>query len=156
MARFKAELPVELAKDFEKVYGKTDEIFGKMTQAGAEVVKRNVKSGVPLPEMADHVKLSVTYRTPSDDGINTKVYFTGYRPFKGNRRSFVRRGREGSDVYRSTEGVPYAFLAQIYEYGRSDPSFPKKPFFRKSFKKAQIEKAMLKAQKEASGGIIDE
>lgn len=156
MAKFKMELPSEIMKDFQKVYDNADEIFGKMTRAGAEVVMNNVKASAPLTSMSGHVKLSKTYKTPSDDGINTKVYFSGYLPFKGNRKTFKRRGRSGGSVYTTTKGIPADFLAQIYEYGRSTSPFPKKPFFRKSFKKAQIEKAMIKAQKQLSGGLLDE
>lgn len=156
MAKFKMELPSEIMKDFQKIYDNADEIFGEMTRAGAEVVMNNVKASVPLTSMSGHVKLSKTYKTPSDDGINTKVYFSGYLPFKGNRKTFKRRGRSGGSVYTTTKGIPADFLAQIYEYGRSTSPFPKKPFFRKSFKKAQIEKAMIKAQKQLSGGLLDE
>lgn len=158
MAKFEMELPDEIIKDFKRIYDNSDEIFGGMTRAGAQVVLDNVKTSVPLSSMANYVKLSKTYKTPSDGGINTKVYFSGYLPFKGNRKTFKRRGRKGSDVYTTSKGIPVDFLAQIYEYGRKkpNPNFPKKPFFRKSFKKAQIEKAMLKAQKQLSGGLLDE
>ena len=156
MAKFQMELPTEIIKDFEKIYNNSDEIFGAMTRAGAEVAKNNVVANVPVSGLADKVKLSVTYKTPSDDGINTKVYFSGYLPFKGNRKTFSRRGRGGGQVYTTDRGIPAAFIANVFEYGRSDRPFPKKPFFRKSFRKAQIEKAMLKAQKEASGGWLDE
>lgn len=156
MAKFEMELPDEIIKDFKKIYDNSEKIFGGMTRAGAQVVLNNVKTSVPLSSMASHVKLSKTYKTPSDGGINTKVYFSGYLPFKGNRKAFKRRGRKGSDVYTTTKGIPVDFLAQIYEYGRSTRPFPKKPFFRKAFKKAQIEKAMIKAQKQLSGGLLDE
>lgn len=156
MAKFKMELPSEIMKDFQKIYDNADEIFGEMTRAGAEVVMNNVKASAPLTSMSGYVKLSKTYKTPGDDGINTKVYFSGYLPFKGNRKTFKRRGRSGGSVYTTTKGIPADFLAQIYEYGRSTSPFPKKPFFRKSFKKAQIEKAMIKAQKQLSGGLLDE
>lgn len=156
MATLQTILPDDVIKDFKKLEKNTDEIFGEMTKAGAEVVLSNIKSSVPLPEMASHVKLSKTYKTPSDGGINTKVYFSGYLPFKGTRTTFTRRGRSGGSVYTTTKGIPVDFLAQVYEYGRSTRPFPKKPFFRKSFRKNQIEQAMLKAQKRASGGLLDE
>lgn len=156
MAKFSLVLPDEIIKDTEKLYRNSDKIFGGMTRAGAEVVLNNVKQTAPHAGIASNTKLSKTYKTPSDGGINTKVYFSGYLPFKGNRKTFKRRGRKGGDVYTTTKGVPVAFLAQIYEYGRSTSPFPKKPFFRKAFNTAQIEKAMLKAQKELSGGILDE
>lgn len=156
MAKFKMELPTDIMKDFQRIYDNADEIFGEMTKAGAEVALNNIKATAPNAELASHAKLTRTYKTPSDQGIATKVYFSGYIPFKGNRRYFVRRGRKGGKVYRSTKGVPAEFLALVYEYGRSGAPFPKKPFIRKAFKKSQIESAMLEAQKRASGGLLDE
>lgn len=156
MARFMMQLPDDVMKDFKKIHDNTEEIFGAMTEAGARVAMNNAKATVPLPQMANHIKLTRTYKTPSDGGINTKVYFSGYLPFSGNRTTFSRRGRSGGKVYVSHKGVPVEFLANVFEYGRSNRPFPKKPFFRKSFNKGQIEQAMLKAQKEASGGLLDE
>lgn len=155
MARFVQELPTDILKDFKKIYDNADEIFGAMTKAGAEVAMQAMKNNVPLSDMAQHIKLTKTYKTPTDGGINTKVYFSGYLPFSGNRTTFSRRGRAGGDVYTTNKGVPVDFLAQIYEYGRSTSPFPKKPFMRKSFSKAKIEKAMLEAQKKASGGLLE-
>lgn len=147
MAKFKAELPNELIKEIEKLERNTEEMLGEMTRAGAEVAMNNAKSNAPLPELAEHIKLSKTYKTPSDTGINTKVYFSGYIPFSNPKRKyFTRRNRTNGKVYRSTEGVAADFLANVYEYGRSDKPFPKKPFFRKSFKKAQITSAMEQVQ----------
>lgn len=149
-------LPDKEIKDFKKIYDNTEKIFGEMTRAGAEVARSNVKANVPLSKMASHVKLTRTYRTPSDGAINTKVYFSGYLPFSGNRKTFSRKNRAGGKVYKTNKGVPVDFLAQVYEYGRSNRPFPKKPFFRRSFRKEQIEKAMLEAQKRVSGGLLDE
>lgn len=155
MAGFKAVLPDDVLKDLQTVHDSTEKIFGEMTKAGAETALHNVRSSVPLSAMASHVKLSRVYKTPSDGGINTKVYFSGYLPFSGGRTTFVRRGRGGGKVYSSSKGIPVEFIAIIYEYGRSGKPFPKKPFFRKSFKQAEIEKAMMDAQKTASGGILE-
>jgi hypothetical protein len=84
------------------------------------------------------LKITKTYKTPSDDGINTKVGFYGY--------------------FENEDGktVPAPLVANVFEYGRSTSTFPKQPFLRKSFKKSEIEQAMLKAQKQASGGLLDE
>ena len=149
------ELPTDIMKDFKKIHDNADEIFGAMTRAGAEVAMSNIKATVPVPAMAQHVKLTRTYKTPSDDGINTKVYFSGYLPFKGNRTTFARRNRGGGKMYVTDKGIPVDFLAQVFEYGRSGKPFPKKPFVRKAFKKGQLEKAMLDAQKKASGGLLE-
>lgn len=155
MAKFNLELPSDLMKDLKKVYDDSDKIFGEMTRAGAEVVESNVQNNAPQV-LKSHVKVSRTYHTPTDGGINTKVYISGYIPFSDpNRKYFSRKGGSGK-TYKTSDGVPADFLAQIYEYGRSTSPFPKKPFLRKSFKKDQIEQAMLEAQKKASGGILDE
>ena len=155
MARFNLELPTEIMKDIDKVYNNADAIFGGMTKAGAEVALNNAKANAPNTKLKSHIKLSKVYKTPSDDGINTKVVITGWIPFSNpNRKYFIRSGA-GGDKYSSTEGVPADFLAKLYEYGRSTSPFPKKPFFRKSFKKAQIENAMLNAQKKLSGGVLE-
>ena len=142
MAKFNLELPSGIMKDFQKLYNNSEEIFGKMTQAGAKAVEKNIIANVPKAirnsKMMDCLRLTEVYKTPSDDGINTKVGFYGY---------FVNE--EGRTV-------PAPLVANVFEYGRSNAPFPKHPFMRKSFKKSDIEQAMLKAQKEASGGLLDE
>lgn len=165
MAKFQATLPDEVLKDFKKIERNTDKILGEMTEAGAKVVMSNVKSGVPISSLSSHVKLSKTYKTPSDGGINTKVYFGGYLPFSTpNRKYFARKGGSGKETYYTDKGVPASFIAQTYEYGTSNRytnsgssrgKISKKPFFRKSFRKSQIEQAMLQAQKKASGGLLE-
>lgn len=142
MAQFGLELPAEIMKQFEMLDKESEKIFGEMTQAGAEVVLRNIKASVPdsikNSKMMDCLQKTEVYKTPSDDGINTKVAFYGY--------------------FENKKGVktPAPLVANVFEYGRSNLPFPKKPFLRKSFKKKQIEEAMLKAQKKASGGLLDE
>lgn len=171
MAKYVAGFGNEVLKEMQKVSRDADKIFGAMTRAGAEVVKSNVIKNCPIPDLCSHVKLSKTYKTPSDDGINTKVYFSGYLPFRigkkfprGGRKQFVRRGRAGSKKYETNKGVPADFVAQVTEYGTSERYtdskgergfVDKRPFFRKSFRKAQIERAMLKVQKQESGGILE-
>ena len=164
MARFNLELPQDIIKDVEKINSNAEKIFSGMVQAGAEVVQNNIEANAPIPELRSRVKVSKTYKTPSDDGINAKVYVGGYIPFKGNRKSVTipAKGKQ----YTNKKGVPAGFVAMMYEYGSSGERtttdgenrgvFPKRPFVRKSFRKAQIEKAMLKAQKELSGGLLDE
>lgn len=143
MARFEMEIPNDIIKQMEQVSNDCEKIFGEMTKAGAEVVYKNIKASVPKgirdSEMMDCLKVTDVYKTPSDDGINTKVAFYGY--------------------FTNDNGVktPAPLVANVFEYGRSNaPQFQKHPFMRKSFKKKQIEEAMLKAQKEASGGLLDD
>ena len=147
---FKMTLPDELIKEFDKVNKGADKMLGEMTQAGAQAVAENMKNYAPNV-LKPFVKLSKVYKTPSDGGINTKAYISGYIPFSDpNRKYFVR----GKGKANETKGVPADFLAILYEYGRSTSPFPKKPFLRKSFKKKEIEEAMLKAQEKASGGLL--
>lgn len=147
MAKFKAEMPTELMKTFENLEKNTDKMLGEMTRAGAEVVASNIETNCPSV-LIPYVHISRTYKTPSDDGINTQAYVSGYIPFSNPKRKyFVRRNGKTAKLYKTTEGVPAEFLANIYEYGRHGYPFPKHPFLRKSFnRKSQIEKAMLKVQ----------
>lgn len=142
MARFKAELPAEIMKDFDKVYGDTEKIFGEMVKAGGEVVKGNISANLPSGisssvGMMRCLKMTKVYKTPSDDGINVKVGFYGYFTNEHGQR------------------VPAPLVANVFEYGRSNAPFPKHPFLRRSFRKAQIEAAMLSAQRRASGGLLE-
>ena len=84
----------------------------------------------------NNIGITRVYKTPSDGGINTKVRISGY---------FVNHN-----------GVrtPAPLVANVFEYGST--KFQKKPFFRRSFRKKQIEKAMMDAQKNLSGGALDE
>lgn len=154
MALFNALLPDDIVKDLNSIYKNTEKIFGEMTTAGAKVAEKEIKAKAPIPELREHVRVTKVYRTPSDGGINTKVNFSGYLPFKGNRTTFIRSGGNGSK-YVTKRGIPADFIAIMFEYGRSGAPFPKKPFFRSAFKKQDIEKAMLKAQKKASGGLLE-
>ena len=142
MASFNMQFPDEIMQDFKKIYDNADEIFGEMTKAGAEVVESNIRANVPEAirnsKMMKCLKLTKVYKTPSDDGINTKVGFYGYFENEDGKKT------------------PAPLVANVFEYGRSNAPFPKHPFMRKSFKKGQIEQAMLKAQKQASGGLLDE
>ena len=140
MAKFNMVLPDNVLKDFKKIYDNSEKIFGEMTKAGAKVVKSNIEANVPNSfkdsKIMNNLKITDTYKTPSDDGINTKVAFYGY---------FINK-----------EGVrtPAPLVANVFEYGSS--KFIKQPLLRKSFRKDQIERAMLEAQKKLSGGLLDE
>ena len=133
MARFNAELPNDIIKQIEELEGSTEKMLSEMTEAGAKIVFDNIKAGVPAAWLDSNImsclKITKTYKTPSDDGINTKVAFYGY--------------------FKNEEGkiVPAPLVANVTEYGRSNSPYPKKPFLRKSFRKSQIEKAMLSVQK---------
>ena len=140
MAKFEMVLPDDVIKDMKKIYDNSDKIFGGMTKAGAEVVLSNVKANAPEgwknSAIMNNIGLTKTYKTPSDGGINTKVIISGY--------------------FKNHNGVMTAapLVANVFEYGST--KFNKQPFFRKSFRKQEIEKAMNNAQKELSGGLLDE
>ena len=128
MAKFHTELANDLMKVFEELETNCEDIFGEMCNAGAEVVYDNVKSNMKKAfkstrSLEKGLKITKVYKTPSDDGINVHVGFYGY----------------------TEEGVPIPLIAQAREYGTSKGE-AKKPFFRKSFKKKDIEEAMQKVQ----------
>ena len=132
MARFKTELPNDIIKQFATIEKNTDKMLEEMTEAGAKVVLSNIKSSIPSSWYSSNImkclKVTKPYKTPSDDGVNTKVAFYGY---------FINR---------HNEKIPAPLVANVTEYGRHNSPYPKKPFLRKSFKKAQIEKAMQAIQ----------
>lgn len=142
MAKFTFDIDDSVLKDISYIDKQFDHIFGGMTKAGAEVVYKNVISALPeslrSSGFSSHVKLSRVYKTPSDDGINTKVMITGYFINKDGRKT------------------PAPLVANMFEYGSDKRKYPKQPFFRKSFKKSQIMKAMEEEQKKLSGGLLDE
>lgn len=142
MAKFTADIDESVLKDISYIDKQFDHIFGGMTKAGAEVVYKNVIANLPgslsSSGFAKNVKLSRVYKTPSDDGINTKVMITGYFINKDGRKT------------------PAPLVANMFEYGSTKKNYPKQPFFRKSFKKSQIMKAMEEEQKKLSGGLLDE
>lgn len=145
MAQFQTELPLELMEQFKKLQDNSDELIGEMTRAGAEAVLNNIK--VKCPDvLKNKLKLSVTYRTPSDGGINTKVYFSGYIPFSDPNRKYFSSWVKGKN-YPNPKGVPASFLAILYEYGRSNIPFPKHPSVRSAIgNRSAIEQAIFDAQ----------
>lgn len=145
MARLKLELPNEYIKQLDELEKKSEETFGKMTKAGAEVayknIVKNMQSSFKNPsKMQEGLKITKTYKAPSKGTIGNFVGFYGYIPFSDpNRKYFSRKGANGT-IYKTTKGVPRDFLAQIAEYGTSKKD--KKPFIKKSAKKKEIETAM--------------
>lgn len=130
MAGFNVELPTEIISSINKLANNAEKMLGEMTQAGADVVYKNVKSNMKssfksTKSLEKGLKKTKTYKTISDDGINTKVGFYGY----------------------TEDGTPIPLIAMAREYGTSRGE-KKKPFFRKAFKeKTAIENAMLDVQK---------
>lgn len=149
MAKFQLELPTELIKELAKLEQDTPEMLGEMTQAGAEVAYRNVLQNMKgsfadTKRLEPHLKITRVYRTPSDDGVNTKVAFYGY--LEGTEGTTTKyTNRKSKKTYSHNYGVPAQLVAIAREYGTSSGE-QKKPFFRRSFKKGEITSAMLRVQ----------
>lgn len=136
MAKFSAELPNDLIKAFEDLETNCEDMMAEMTQAGARRVydiatsnMRKVFKSVSSIEPG----LKVTKYWKNANGVYvTKVGFFGYVP--GSPRT-----------KRHPYGTPIPLIAMAREYGTSRGE-ARRPFFRKAFKKNEIEKAMLKVQ----------
>lgn len=140
MAKLDMVLPDEVLKDFQFLNENSEKIFGEMTKAGAKTVKQNILRTIPSSikksNMMKNLKISKVYKTPSDEGINTKIAFYGY--------------------FTNEDGIktPAPLVANMFEYGTSKRKFPKHPFLRASFMNGNIERAMLKAQEQYSKGLL--
>lgn len=146
MAKFKCELPTGLINELTKLERNTPKMMEEMTEAGAEVVYKNVKSNMKTSfknsaKLEKYLKVTKTYRT-KNGSVNTKVGFYGY--YKKGSKSFSVTSKKGQTY--SYDGIPVPLIVRAREYGSSSGEM-KKPFFRKSFNKSQIESAMLKVQK---------
>ena len=143
MAKFNAELPLDLIEQFKNLAdGGAEKMLGEMVDAGAEVVEKNIRSNMKnsfksTKRLEKCLKRTKVYKTSSDDGVNEKVAFYGYFENENGKT------------------VPAPLVAMAMEYGTSDRKtdndanrgrIEKKPFIRKSFNKNQITSAMLKVQ----------
>lgn len=135
MAKFEANLPTDLIKTFDELNVETQQMLEEMTQEGAKTVLANVKANVPASfhnsGIMQCLKITRPYYTPSDGGRNTKVAFYGYFMNHNGKKSYK---------------TPAPLVCNLFEYGRSNSPYPRHPFMRKSFKKGQIEAAMMKVQ----------
>lgn len=135
MAKFNAELPNDLIKQFtELANGGAEKMIKEMVDAGADVAEKNIRANMAgafkdASRLEKCLKKTKVYKTPSDDGENAKVAFYGY---------FVNE---------QGKTVPAPLVAQAREYGTSRGE-AKKPFIRKAFKKTEITDAMLKVQEQ--------
>lgn len=132
MAAFEEQLPAELMEQFEFLDKNTDTMLKEMTREGAKKVLANVKANVPQSFRKSAImkclKLTRSYKTPSDDGVATKVAFYGY--------------------FENDDGeiTPAPLVCNLFEYGRSNSPYPRHPFMRRSFVSSEIESAMRKVQ----------
>ncbi len=81
MARFNSELPNDLIKEFEQLDVDTEKMMGEMTHKSAEYVKSEIERRAKTVfkdsnRLLKHLLITRVYKTPSDDGINTKVGFS--------------------------------------------------------------------------------
>lgn len=140
MAKFNAQVPDELVNAINELEGNAEEMFMKMTEAGAKAAYKNVKNNVPSSfeesGIMECLKVTKNYKTAYDDACNTKVGFYGYFTNKDGKKT------------------PASLVANVFEYGST--KFDKQPFFRKSFKKKEIENVMRAKFKELTGGEMGE
>ena len=137
MARFHAELPNDLIKVFDELETNAPEMMGEMCKAGATVVYNKVVANLgrvfkKTDTLLKGLKITRIYKTPSDDGIAVHVGFYGYDP-------------DSKPTKRHPKGTPIPLIAMAREYGTKSGE-QKKPFFRKSFAKKDIEQAMMEVQ----------
>ena len=139
MAKFNAELPRDLIEVFEDLETNSSVMMGEMCKAGARVVYDKVVSNMKkvfdpnrVGSLLKGLKVTKVYETPSDDGINVHIGFYGY---------------DGVPTKQYPKGTPIPLKAMAREYGTHGGEWEKKkPFFRKSFAKKDIEQAMLEVQ----------
>ena len=79
MAGFDLELPDDLVSNLKMITENTDEMFGRMTKAGADVVYKevmnNMKSSFKSTKSLEKgLRITKTYKTKSDDGIFLSLY----------------------------------------------------------------------------------
>lgn len=135
MAAFDEQLPTELMNQFEFLDKNTDTMLKEMTREGAKKVLANVMANVPASFYNSGImhclKLTRSYKTPSDDGVATKVAFYGYFMNHNGKKSHK---------------TPAPLVCNLFEYGRSNSPYPRHPFMRRSFVSGEIESAMKKVQ----------
>lgn len=132
MAKFEANLPTDLIKTFDELNVNSQKMLKAMTREGAKTVLANVNANVPSSfgksGIMKCLKLTRSYKTPSDDGVATKVAFYGYFQNEDGKKT------------------PAPLVCNLFEYGRSNSPYPKHPFMRRSFVSSEIEAAMKKVQ----------
>lgn len=142
MAKFDAELPTEIIREFENLNSSCSEMFEKMTQAGAKTVYRQVRGNIQKSfkdsnKLLACLKITKAYKT-SDGSTSTKIGLFGYFENKDGKK------------------VPAPLVGNVREYGSDSRNIEKKSFLRPAFnKKANIRNAMLGVQKKYIGGDDD-
>jgi hypothetical protein len=123
----------KMSKDAEKIYG-------EMVKAGAEVSYKNVMANLPpvlkKSNFMKTITISKVYKTQSDGAINCKVMII-----------------DGYFINHLGKKTPAPLIANLFEYGRHNGHYKKQPFFRKSFKKKQIQDAFYRVFVRYNSGV---
>ena len=116
MAKFTANIDDSVLKDIQYIDKDFERIFGGMTQEAAKVVMNNVKNSMPSALKkslsSENVKISKIYKTPTDDGINTKVMITGYFINEDGRKTILSAWQK-----RKQETIRHPFLEETVPVG---------------------------------------
>lgn len=135
MAKFNAEIGSDIMVGLERMGRNTDKVMGEMVERGADAVMRNIRSNMrssykSVRSLETGLRKTRVYKTPSDDGIAVKVGFFGY----------------------NAKGVAVPLIVQAREKGtrRGEKA---KPFWRRSFNKAQIQAEMKKVEPKLFEGV---
>lgn len=161
MANFGFESNIELIENFSKMAENEGNMFGEMTRAGAEVVYKQALSNMKrvfksTDRLEKNLKITKTYKSSSDDSVNTKVGIYGYlEGTEGKKISYFKKTSTskknsnktiGGKHYSYNNGIPAPLVALAREFG-SSAGEAKKPFLRPAFRQTKaIEDAMLSAQ----------
>lgn len=143
MAKFEGEFGLELMQKFDKMGKDSERVFGEMVNRGADAVLRNIRSNMRGSFKSNRsleagLGKTKTYKTPSSDGIAVKVGFRGYSPTRRTKRF--------------SSGVPVPLIAIAREKGTKRGE-ARKPFFKKSFNKQQIEAEMKRVEPKLFEGV---
>lgn len=169
MAKFEATLPTEILNDVKFIERNCAEIFGGMTKAGAEKAAENMRQRVSQSfrgGLADKVnsklKVTKTYENKSKEIVTSAKYY-GYISTDKKPFYLSQRGKK----YGPYPGIPVTILMRLKEGGLKSSNMPA-PFKKywgsqryrikdPAFADTQgIRAAMLKAQKQLSGGLLDD
>lgn len=170
MAKFEMQAPTEILKQIQTVEHNSLDIFKGMTKAGAEVAAEAMRANATKAfrggvgaRIAAKAKVTKPYLTKKNE-ITTKAAFYGYIAKSDGKPFYMSQRGKKSGPY---PGIPVPLLCNLVEFGASSASMPgpfrrywnghKHPIKRPAFSNTSaIEKAMLKAQKELSGGLLDD
>ncbi len=130
MARFQSQLPNNLIKELEELNKSTFKMMSEMTNSAAkkvcERVKVNMKKSFSDTDRLEKcLHITKIYKTPSDDAVNARVYFSGYLDEEKKH--------------------PAPLIVAAREHGSSRGE-TRKPFFRRSFNKKEITEEMERVQ----------